>query len=210
MSTNFSNTLYITRAKALCIDTWKHTPTTIEIELLGAQTTESSEKIVRKYLAKRKDVAFAMVTETIQKLYLCTLPMDRFMENANKVNTRGENGRTRDPMMTRTVESTKVTALCVNTQTQALVNVEITLPGALDSQSAEKPVRKALANRKDVAFAMVTGTNVETAVYEMGAMKYYDLCVKYGEVIEKPFVPYVKRERKSKDANSAEAPENKA
>ena len=83
---------------------------------------------------------------------------------------------------TNTITCSTVHALCVNMATKSLVNVDITLPVALTVDEAEKPVRKALSNRKDVAFAMVTGVEVTSAVYEMLVARYLELCEKHGSI----------------------------
>ena len=83
---------------------------------------------------------------------------------------------------TNTISLSVCHALCVDVKSHTPVNVDVTLPYAVDVQTAEKPVRKALSKRTDVAFAMVTAVDVQTAVYEMSVSTYVLLCEKYGTI----------------------------
>ena len=185
MTANFTNSITITTCVALCVDVTTHKPVTVDVALPYAVDVESAVKPVRKALAARSDVAFAMVVSVHPEDVLCTLPIDAFTANAVKMSRRGEQGRTREPVMTRTVETSICHALCVDVTTHKPVTVDVALPYAVDVESAVKPVRKALAARSDVAFAMVTGVDVDNAVYEMPVAQFIKLCENYGKIENK-------------------------
>ena len=182
MSTNFTNTLSVSICHTLCVDVKTHAPVVVDVTLPYAVDVDSATKPVRKILSERSDVAFAMVTGVECNDVLCTLPIDVFTEYAEKMSRRGENGRTREPVMTRTLERSVCHALCVDVKTHAPVVVDVTLPYAVDVDSATKPVRKILSERSDVAFAMVTGVDTDNAVYEMPVKRFLALCKLHGKI----------------------------
>lgn len=183
MTTNFSNTVAISICSALCIGKQTHQPTVVEIKLPYEVDLSTAEKPVRKAVAAdHPGLAFAMVTNVEVKNALCTLPISVFTQYAYKMNHRGENGRTREPVMTRTLESSICTALCIDKATKQPMTTVVTLPYGVDIKAAEKPVRKAVAAQDGLAFAMVTNVKVETAVYEMPVALYIALCERFGTV----------------------------
>ena len=181
---NFTSTVELSTVTTLCIEKATRKPVERQIELIGKFTVENAEKPVKKLLASDATVAFAMVLNVEVKSVLASVPLDIFTARAKKLTRRGEDGRTREPVITRTVELSTVTTLCIERATRKPVERQIELNGNFTEDEAEKPVKKLLASDATVAFAMVLKVNVETSVYEMFVREFITLARTYGEIKE--------------------------
>jgi hypothetical protein len=79
----------------------------------------------------------------------------------------------RKPMITRSIPTTKVTALCVNPETREVTETTITLPRTYKD---EKALMKALANAETSQLKVVSvlGTEVNETLYGMDEQKFID------------------------------------
>lgn len=69
----------------------------------------------------------------------------------------------REPMVTRTITATKITALCLNIETAEPFNKEVTLSGTFkDEKSMMKAAEKLLNTETEKAVHIVSSEEIET------------------------------------------------
>lgn len=101
----------------------------------------------------------------------------KFIENAKPVPPRGENGRTRERKVTRTVITYKVHALTYNTLTALMEDFTFTCSVDFDTKNADAYARKhcETATRK---IAIVRSFEKVEQLYEMSEKKFMELADK--------------------------------
>lgn len=78
----------------------------------------------------------------------------------------------REPKVTRTIETTVVTALCVNPETKEVFEKELTLPRTYkDEKTLKKAIEKATIDA-DFKVVSVISTNVNKTLYGMTEDKF--------------------------------------
>ena len=78
----------------------------------------------------------------------------------------------REPKVTRTIETTTATVLCVNPETKEVFEKSITLPRTYkDEKALKKAIEKATADA-DFKVVSVIGTAVNKTLYGMSADKF--------------------------------------
>lgn len=96
----------------------------------------------------------------------------------------------RVPQVTRTIQSTKVTVLCMDIENETPVKKEVTLPRTYkDDAHVLKAVKKIMDTEKFIA-VRILGTELEEALYGMSEQKFIELAEKLpprkvGETVEK-------------------------
>lgn len=81
---------------------------------------------------------------------------------------------TRKAMVTRTITSTKATALCLEVTTEAIITKEVTIAGTFaDPKALNKALSKAL-NTDEIQYLRVKNTEEITTLYGMTEEKFIE------------------------------------
>lgn len=115
----------------------------------------------------------AFITDRREVTYKCTMTEEMFVANADKVDSRFVNGRTR--MVTRNVSTYTATCLCYDMEKQAMINSQFALP---EDRGAEKNLAYIKKHHEEAGkFIIATVLNVtETAgIYAMTERKFFEL-----------------------------------
>lgn len=105
--------------------------------------------------------------------YKCTMTEEDFVKNADKVDSRFVNGRTR--MVTRSVSSYSATCLCYNMETQQMVNSVFSIP---EDRGAEKNlayIKKFHEEEGKFIIATVLSVHENEGIYAMTERKFFEL-----------------------------------
>lgn len=85
---------------------------------------------------------------------------------------KGEKTMAREPMVTRTITATKITALCLNIETAEPFNKEVTISGTFkDEKSMMKAAEKLLNTETEKAVHIVSSEEIET-LYGMSEQEF--------------------------------------
>lgn len=84
----------------------------------------------------------------------------------------------RKRMVTRTIESTKATALCLNIETAEPCNIACTLPGTYKNPALLLKAVKAEIETDTLKAVSIVDTEVESAVYGMEEAEFLRMAVK--------------------------------
>ena len=172
---DFTSTVSVSAVHAVLFD--KQTKKQVEKDFLFpvAMDEEQAEKAVEKAVkGSTFRLAYVDKVNVTEKLY--SLPIKTFTEKALKLSRRGEQGRTREPVITRTLESSAVHAVLFDKQTKKQVEKSFLFPVAMDEEQAEKAVEKAVKG-STFRLAYVDKVNVEQAVYEMKVALFVKLAI---------------------------------
>lgn len=115
----------------------------------------------------------AIVYSSTAVEYKCTMTEDKFVKNADKVDSRFVNGRTR--MVTRNVSSYTATCLCYDMEKQTMINSVFALP---EDRGVDKNLAYLKKHHEEAGkFIIATVLNVtETSgIYAMTERKFFEL-----------------------------------
>ena len=115
----------------------------------------------------------ALINAVRKVTYKCTMTEADFVKNADKVDSRFVNGRTR--MVTRSVSAYTATCLCYDMEKQTMVNSQFALPEDRGSEKNLSYLKK--YNEIPGKFIIATVLNVtETeGIYAMTEKKFFEL-----------------------------------
>ena len=182
MKTEFTSTIKTTVVSAFVVDKGSKKPVAKNFALIGKLSNEQAEKAVEKQ-GKKQGFRLAWIESLHSEEKLYPLSIELFLRYAVKLSRRGENGRTRDPLVTRTVQTTYVAAFVVDKGSKKPVERTFVLDGFLSDEEAEKVIEKQ-GKKHGFRLAWVDGITEEEAVYEMLASSFVFLSgmyTRYGE-----------------------------
>ena len=182
MKTTFSTTIPVSTVSALVFDMQSESVKTTEFLLPFSVSVETALKPVRK-LATNKGMNVLKIKGVSVKPLLCECPIEIVLKHAERLSKRGENGRTREPVFTRTLESSTVSALVFDMQSESVKTTEFVLPFSVSVETALKPVRK-LATNKGMNVLKIKGVSVKEEVLELKLALFYELSIEHGSVRE--------------------------
>lgn len=155
----------------------------------GIQITDGKEQIVEQSLRILYDKDFqidgtgieqsggtfypAFVTDRREVTYKCTMDEDVFVANADKVESRFVNGRTR--MVTRNVSTYSATCLCYNMETQQMINSVFSLPEDKGAEKNLSYLKKHYEEQGKFIIATVLNVSETTGIYAMTERKFFEL-----------------------------------
>lgn len=105
--------------------------------------------------------------------YKCTMTEADFVKNAEKVDSRFVNGRTR--MVTRNVSSYTATCLCYDMEKQRMVNSQFSLPEDKGSDKNLAYLKKLYEEPGKFIIATVLNVTETTGIYAMTERKFFEL-----------------------------------
>lgn len=123
----------------------------------------------------------AIITDKRTVTFKCTMTEADFVKNADKVDSRFVNGRTR--MVTRSVSSYSATCLCYDMEKQQMINSQFSLP---EDKGADKNLQYLKKHHEEAGkFIICTVLNVHEneGIYAMTERKFFELSA-HEEVIE--------------------------
>lgn len=123
----------------------------------------------------------AFVTDRREVTYKCTMTEDMFVANADKVDSRFVNGRTR--MVTRNVSSYTATCLCYDMEKQQMINSQFSLPEDKGSEKNLAYLKKHHEEAGKFIIATVLNVTESSGIYAMTERKFFELAG-HEEVIE--------------------------
>lgn len=169
--------------------TMNRTITATLLMVKGIQIADGKEQIVEQSMRILYDKDFqidgtgieqqggvfypAFVTDRREVTYKCTMTEELFVANAEKVDSRFVNGRTR--MVTRSVSAYTATCLCYDMEKQTMINSAFSIP---EDRGAEKNLTYLKKyNEVPGKFIIATVLNVtETeGIYVMTERKFFEL-----------------------------------
>lgn len=155
----------------------------------GIQIADGNEQIVEQSMRILYDKDFqidgtgieqqggvfypAFVTDRREVTYKCTMTEEMFVANAEKVDSRFVNGRTR--MVTRNVSTYSATCLCYNMETQQMVNSVFALPEDKGSDKNLSYLKKHHEEAGKFIIATVLNVSETTGIYAMTERKFFEL-----------------------------------
>lgn len=113
--------------------------------------------------------------------YKCTMTESDFVKNAEKVDSRFVNGRTR--MVTRNVSSYTATCLCYDMEKQQMINSQFSLPEDKGTDKNLAYLKKLYEEPGKFIIATVLNVTETEGIYAMTERKFFALADKE-EVIE--------------------------
>ena len=182
MKTTFSTTIPVSTVSALVFNIATESVVTAEFVLPFSVSVETALKPVSK-LATAKGMNVLKVKSVSVKPLLCECPIEIVLKHAERLSKRGENGRTREPVFTRTLESSTVSALVFDMESENVKTAEFVLPFSVNTTTALKPVSK-LATAKGMNVLKVKSVSVKEEVLELKLARFYELSLKHGSVRE--------------------------
>lgn len=169
--------------------TMYRTITATLLNVKGIQIVDGKEQIVEQSMRILYDKDFqidgtgieqqggvfypAFVTNRREVTYKCTMTEDMFVANADKVDSRFVNGRTR--MVTRNVSTYSATCLCYDMEKQQMVNSVFALP---EDKGADKNLSYLKKHHEEAGkFIIATVLNVSetSGIYAMTERKFFEL-----------------------------------
>lgn len=202
MKTEFTSTIKTTIVAAYIVPKGTKKAVARQFVLIGKLTDEQAEKAIEKQ-GKKQDfrLAYADSISYAEKLYPLSIAL--FTKYAVKLSRRGENGRTREALVTRTVQTTTVAAYVVPKGTKKPLQMNIVLDGFLTEDEAEKAVVKQ-GKKQGFRLAWIDGMTEDEAVFEMPARFFVllsELYTKYGDDADKELEAYL-ADCKKQDSDS--------
>lgn len=115
----------------------------------------------------------AFVTDRHEVTYKCTMTEEMFVANADKVDSRFVNGRTR--MVTRNVSSYTATCLCYDMEKQQMINSQFSLPEDKGSEKNLAYLKKYHEEAGKFIIATVLNVTESSGIYAMTERKFFEL-----------------------------------
>lgn len=115
----------------------------------------------------------AFVTDKREVTYKCTMTEAMFVANADKVDSRFVNGRTR--MVTRNVSSYTATCLCYDMEKQTMINSQFSLPEDKGSEKNLSYIKKHYEEAGKFIIATVLNVTESSGIYAMTERKFFEL-----------------------------------
>lgn len=123
----------------------------------------------------------AILLGTRKLNFKCTMTEAIFVKNADKVESRFVNGRTR--MVTRSVSSYTATCLCYDMEKQTMINSQFSIPDDRGSEKNLAYLKKHYEEAGKFIIATVLNVTESSGIYAMTERKFFALADKE-EVIE--------------------------
>ena len=118
----------------------------------------------------------AIITDRRKVTYKCTMTEADFVKNADKVDSRFVNGRTR--MVTRSVSAYTATCLCYDMEKQVMVNSAFSLPEDKGAEKNLSYLKKYYEVPGKFILATVLNVTETEGIYAMTEAKYFHLSEK--------------------------------
>lgn len=115
----------------------------------------------------------AFITDKREVTYKCTMTEADFVKNADKVDSRFVNGRTR--MVTRNVSSYTATCLCYDMEKQQMINSQFSLPEDKGSEKNLAYLKKHHEEAGKFIIATVLNVTESSGIYAMTERKFFEL-----------------------------------
>lgn len=115
----------------------------------------------------------AFVTDRREVTYKCTMTEEMFVANADKVDSRFVNGRTR--MVTRNVSTYSATCLCYDMEKQQMINSVFSLPEDKGADKNLSYLKKHYEEAGKFIIATVLNVSENTGIYAMTERKFFEL-----------------------------------
>lgn len=115
----------------------------------------------------------AFITDKREVTYKCIMTEAVFVKNADKVDSRFVNGRTR--MVTRNVSSYTATCLCYDMEKQQMINSQFSLPEDKGSEKNLSYLKKHYEEAGKFIIATVLNVTESSGIYAMTERKFFEL-----------------------------------
>lgn len=139
---------------------------------------EKAKECIRKRYGEETETVFKVVSiEEFMMLYGVT--ENNFMFYAKELPARGEGGRTKERMVTRTIESYKVTALCVDIPSEECYDREYNMDITWRKDKPEKALEqlRAMWETSRTAIAKIKKVETEKKLYGMSEEQFMQIAV---------------------------------
>ena len=186
----------------------------------GEKTEDEKTEEVKSSLSVLK------IKSNESNLFLFTVPGEVFTEKAKKMSRRGEEGRTRTPVITRTIDTVKFTFTAFDNDREE-VNTYRTSMSEIDSKDMKKSLQKALDKgetgkvfkvtqakfndkgektedekteevKSSLSVLKIKSNETESNVYEMKVYQFIRLCEEKGTKEKSTYIPVSKRPKTEK------------
>ena len=115
----------------------------------------------------------AIITDKRTVSFKCTMTEADFVKNADKVDSRFVNGRTR--MVTRNVSSYTATCLCYDMEKQTMLNCQFSLPEDRGSEKNLSYLKRLYEETGKFIIATVLNVTESSGIYAMTERKFFEL-----------------------------------
>lgn len=105
--------------------------------------------------------------------YKCTMTESKFVKNADKVDSRFVNGRTR--MVTRSVSAYTATCLCYDMEKQTMINSAFSIPEDRGSEKNLSYLKKLYEEPNKFIIATVLKVTETEGIYAMTEREFFEL-----------------------------------
>ena len=172
----FTSTISTTTISAAIVIKGEKKPQDKLFTVPGNYTEEEAENVLEK-LGKKQGFRLAYVNEVKTDSALYAASIDDFTARAKKLEYRGQDGRTREPVITRTLETTTISAAIVIKGEKKPQDKLFTVPGNYTEEEAENVLEK-LGKKQGFRLAYVNEVKTDSAVYEMKVSEFLGIAHK--------------------------------